>query len=175
MDLHGADETAQLEEEFGETKESIAKNKPAGPFQIPFEIFIPKDLDGFLAAEKILSVTRLASGALRLQPITMLTGQAAGAIAAVAVKEEVPPREVNVLKVQRILLEAGDRLSLCVFSDVPPNHPLWPAVANGYRERLDEAKEFAPPLLPQGRTIITISCRHREGDAPRASLAWMSP
>ena len=32
------------------------------------------------------------------------------------------------LKVQRILLEAGDRLSLCVFSDVPPNHPFWPAV-----------------------------------------------
>lgn len=128
LDLHGADETPQLEEEFGETKESIAKNKPVGPFQIPFEIFIPKDLDGFLAAEKNLSMTRLASGALRLQPITMLTGQAAGAIAAVAVKEEVPPREVNVLKVQRILLEARDRLSLCVFSDVPPNHPFWPAV-----------------------------------------------
>ena len=42
----------QLEEEFGETKESIAKSKPVGPFHYPLEIFIPKDLDGFLAAEK---------------------------------------------------------------------------------------------------------------------------
>ncbi|SDX96599.1 FAD dependent oxidoreductase [Acetomicrobium thermoterrenum DSM 13490] len=128
LDLHGADETEQLEAEFGETRESIAKNKPLGPFQVPFEIFIPKETDGFLVAEKNLSVTRLASGALRLQPITMLTGQAVGAIAALAVKEGVQPRDVNVMKVQKTLLEAKDRLALCIYSDVPESHPHWAAV-----------------------------------------------
>ena len=128
LDLHGADETEQFEAEFGETKESIAKNKPLGPFQVPFEIFIPQRLDGFLVAEKNLSMSRLASGALRLQPITMLTGQAVGTIAALAVKEGVQPRDVSVLKVQRLLLESGDRLALCVYKDVPSDHPFWAAV-----------------------------------------------
>ena len=128
LDLHGADETEALEAELGETRESIAKNKPLGPFQVPFEVFIPQKLDGFLVAEKNLSMSRLASGALRLQPITMLTGQAVGTIAALAAKEDVPPREVNILKVQRSLLESGDRLALCVYKDVPSDHPFWAAV-----------------------------------------------
>ncbi|MDI3533228.1 MAG: hypothetical protein PWR28_1573 [Synergistaceae bacterium] len=128
LDLHGSGETEELESEFGETAESIAKNKPVGPFQVPFEIFIPEKIDGLLAAEKNLSMTRLASGALRLQPICMLTGQAAGAIAGLAVKYDVSPRYVDPLKVQRALLEAGSALALCHFSDVPKNHPFWPAV-----------------------------------------------
>lgn len=128
LDLHGSGETEELESEFGETAESIAKNKPVGPFQVPFEIFIPEKIDGLLAAEKNLSMTRLASGALRLQPICMLTGQAAGAIAGLAVKYDVSPRYVDPLKVQRALLEAGSALALCHFSDVPRNHPFWPAV-----------------------------------------------
>ncbi|MEG3066482.1 FAD-dependent oxidoreductase [Acetomicrobium sp.] len=144
-----------------------------GPFKYPLKSLYPRIWTVFWR-RKNLSMTRLASGALRLQPITMLTGQAAGTIAAAAVKEGVPPREVNVLKVQRILLEAGDRLSLCVFSDVPPNHPFWPAVQmatiRGWMK-----PESLLTLPPQGQTIITISCRHRERDALRGSLAWMSP
>ena len=62
-----------------------------GPFQIPFECFIPQDIDGFLPAEKNLSQSRLANGATRLQPSTMLTGQAAGAIAGAAVRWEYSP------------------------------------------------------------------------------------
>ena len=53
-----------------------------GPFQVPFEVFIPEKVDGLVLAEKNISQSRLVSGATRLQPITMLTGQAAGAIRA---------------------------------------------------------------------------------------------
>ena len=70
----------------------------------PFECFIPQDIDGFLPAEE--SRTRLANGATRLQPSTMLTGQAAGAIAGAAVQYSTA-RDVEPLIVQEILLEAG--------------------------------------------------------------------
>lgn len=128
LDLHAGDEDRDLESEFGETFASIRTNMPRGPFQIPFGSFIPKELDGFLVAEKNLSMSRLVSGAFRLQPISMLTGQAAGTIAALAVKQGVQPRALDPRVVQRALLEAGSALSLCEYSDVPRGHPLWPAV-----------------------------------------------
>ena len=84
----------------------------AGPFAIPFECFIPEKVDGFLPAEKNLSQSRMANGATRLQPHTLNMGQAVGVIAALAVKEDIQPRAVDPVKVQRILLEAGDTLSI---------------------------------------------------------------
>ena len=83
-----------------------------GPFAIPFECFIPEKIDGFLPAEKNLSQSRMANGATRLQPHTLLMGQAVGAIAALAVQHGVQPRTVDPVEVQRVLLDAGD--TLCI-------------------------------------------------------------
>jgi len=88
---------------------------------------IPERVDGFLPAEKHFSQSRLVSGATRLQPITMLTGQAVGAIAAVAVKGGVQPRYVSVLKVQIALLDAGCTLIQRWRSDIPCRTSLWKA------------------------------------------------
>jgi hypothetical protein len=98
-----------------------------GPFQVPFEVFLPEKLDGFLPAEKNFSQSRLANGATRLQPVTMLTGQAAGAIAALAVKQQVQPRALAVPQVQGALLDAGCTLVQRWHSDVPWGTPLWKA------------------------------------------------
>jgi hypothetical protein len=84
----------------------------AGAFSIPFECFIPEKIDGFLPAEKNLSQSRMASGATRLQPSTLLTGQAAGAIAAHAVQGQLQPRDIKPELVQQTLLEAGATLSI---------------------------------------------------------------
>src|SRR6185295_491084 len=98
-----------------------------GFFQIPFEAFIPETLDGFLVAEKNLSQTRLVNGATRLQPVTMLTGQAAGAIAAVAAERRLPPRRLKAFWVQDALVGSGAVIAPRVFSDAPPSHPFfWP-------------------------------------------------
>ncbi|QDU89569.1 putative FAD-binding dehydrogenase [Pirellulimonas nuda] len=99
-----------------------------GPFQAPFEAFIPERVDGFMPAEKNLSQSRLASGATRLQPVTMLTGQAAGAIAAIAVQRGVQPRDVPPIVVQNELLNAGSTLSLRRHEDVPHGVELWKAI-----------------------------------------------
>ena len=127
VDLHGCNADSTLESEFehsGDTPPGARK----GPFQVPLESLIPAEVDGLLAAEKNISQTRLANGATRLQPITMLTGEAAGVLAALAVKSGVPPRKVHPFDVQEVLLTGKSTLALPKFKDVPKEHPLWAAV-----------------------------------------------
>jgi hypothetical protein len=163
LDLHGSSETEALEARFGETAESTAENKPRGPFQVPFEIFIPEKVDGLVAAEKNLSMTRLTSGALRLQPICMFTGQAAGAIAAAAVRGGIPPRKVNPLLVQRSLLEAGSVLALLRYSDVPRNHPYWAAVQLATVRELLEPRAYPTAPAPRLDDLNTLLATAKKG------------
>ena len=128
LDLHGGDDDDDIESELGEKQASIWGNMPQGPFQVPIKILIPENTDNFIAAEKNLSMSRLVSSALRLQPITMMTGQAAGALAAVSIKNNLQPREIHPLKVQKKLAEAGVVLSLCRYSDVPRDHKNFAAI-----------------------------------------------
>jgi hypothetical protein len=113
-DLHGCSSNSELESSLGET---VGDMSGPGPFQIPFGVFIPETTDGFLAAEKSISVSRLVVGAIRLQPITMLSGQAAGALAARAVLAGVPPRSVPFRDLKHALLDAGAVLHY--FEDLP--------------------------------------------------------
>lgn len=98
-----------------------------GPFQVPMEVFLPETLNGFLAAEKNFSQSRIANGATRLQPITMLTGQAVGTMAALAVRRNVPPRTLSPLEVQSVLLDSGSTLIQRWYADVPWGTPIWKA------------------------------------------------
>lgn len=125
LDLHNACSDGNLEWEFGETERSMTTNRPRGTFQVPLDILIPKNVDGFLAAEKNLSMSRLSAGAIRLQPISMMTGQAAGALAAISSKLGIPLRKVHAVTVQKMLVKHGVSISLCKYSDVPPEHPLF--------------------------------------------------
>jgi hypothetical protein len=68
-------------------------------------------VDGLLAAEKNISQSRLANGATRLQPIAMLTGQAAGALAGLAIATHRQPRAIPADAVQLVLLRSGDILA----------------------------------------------------------------
>ncbi|MBQ9629069.1 MAG: FAD-dependent oxidoreductase, partial [Synergistaceae bacterium] len=128
LDLHHSDTKEYIESELGEEAEYIKAHKPAGDFQVPMDILIPRNVDGLIAAEKNLSMSRIAAGALRLQPICMMTGQAAGALAAAAVRENIQPRNVKAIRVQRELLNAGVILSLCDYADVLEGHKFFASV-----------------------------------------------
>ena len=135
LDLHHTDIDADMEADLGEKAAYIEQHRPHGNFQVPLNILIPRNIDGLILAEKNLSMSRLVSGALRLQPITMMTGQAAGALAAIAVSRNIQPRYVKAIHVQAALLDAGVNLSLCTYSDVPPENKYYKAVqiANLYK------------------------------------------
>jgi FAD-dependent oxidoreductase family protein len=130
VDMHGSMTPKYLELDLDRAEDIPDKfgGHGAGPFAIPFESFIPEKVDGFLPAEKNISQSRMANGATRLQPHTMLMGQAAGAIAALAVKNGVQPRAVDPVLVQRVLLDAGDPLNLTPLKDVARESRDWPAI-----------------------------------------------
>ena len=131
VDLHGAMRPQDMEPGL-DRPEDIPDHRTGtrgtGPFPIPFECFIPETVDGFLPAEKNISQSRLANGATRLQPHTLLMGQAAGAAAALAVRHGVQPRRLDPVSVQLVLLDAGATLFLTPVSDVPRNSPDWKTV-----------------------------------------------
>ena len=70
-----------------------------------------------VVAEKSVSVSNIANGSTRLQPVVMQIGQAAGALAAIAVKQNKGVDEVSVREVQNVVLEAGGYLM--PYADVP--------------------------------------------------------
>ena len=142
LDLHGADTDSDMEWELGERALSSELNRPRGPFQVPMDVLIPSDVEGFLVAEKNLSMSRLSAGALRLQPICMMTGQAAGALAALSTREGVRLRDLPAFHVQWALLNAGVELSLCRYSDVPPEHPCYRSIQISNLYGLTEPSEY---------------------------------
>ena len=121
IDLHGTND--QLEADL----DAPDYVNGTGPFMVPFEVFIPERFDGFVPAEKNISQSRLVNGATRLQPSTMLNGQAAGTIAALAALQGVQPRELNIIEVQATLLASGVTLVPRWYEDVEWGTPLWQA------------------------------------------------
>ncbi len=108
MDLHQCAAAGTLESAF-DAPVDVARG---GPFEVPLGTLVPQTMDGLVAAEKNISASRLANGAIREQPIAMDTGQAAGALAALAVQKRTQPRLVPAADVQAALHAAGGVTSL---------------------------------------------------------------
>ena len=149
LDLHTGDDDDDFEHELGEWQSSMRTHEPAGAFQVPMRILIPSSSDNFLAAEKNLSMSRLASGALRLQPITMMTGQAVGALAALSVSWDIKPHKIHPIYVQKVLADSGVRFSLAEYSDVPEGHKYYGDVQIATLYRLIEPMKY--PDYPKQR------------------------
>ena len=98
-------------------------------FSVPLGVVIPIETEDFLVADKAMSSSWEMNGGTRLQPVVMGVGQAAGALAALAVKSGRHPHEVPASEVQAVLLDHG--CYLLPFLDLKPSDP-------GFRE-LQEA------------------------------------
>ena len=77
---------------------------PIPSYNVPLGVVLPKNVDGLIVAEKSVSVSNLVNGTTRLQPVVMQLGQAAGALAALAVIEGKDVKQVGVRQVQEELL-----------------------------------------------------------------------
>ncbi|MGE0800104.1 MAG: FAD-dependent oxidoreductase [Lautropia sp.] len=74
---------------------------------IPYGALVPRALDGLLACGRHISCDTNSHGFLREIPQCWITGQAAGAAAALAVAAGVEPRGVDVPELQRVLAGQG--------------------------------------------------------------------
>jgi len=96
------------------------------PFTIPYRSLIPTETDGLLVCEKNISVSHIANGATRLQPVVLGIGQAAGMAAALCVEQNCQPRELSVTTLQLALLtDPIAPAAIVPLFNLPPHHPEW--------------------------------------------------
>jgi ribulose 1,5-bisphosphate synthetase/thiazole synthase len=74
---------------------------------IPYRCLVPRGVDHLLVASKSYSLDHDASIGGRMQPDLQHLGEVAGVAAAMAVRDEVAPRQVNVGKLQQELARLG--------------------------------------------------------------------
>ena len=95
---------------------------PSLPFEIPLGALIPKRVENLIPAAKNIGVTHITNGCYRLHPVEWNIGEAAGYLAAEAIRRNVPPRKIRNNK--KILADfqakITDRGVEIAWPDVPP-------------------------------------------------------
>ncbi len=81
--------------------------KQAQGYTIPYRCLVPINIDNLLLAGRNISGTHLAHSNYRVMPICANMGQAAGIASALAVKQNVIPRDLDVKTIQEVLKENG--------------------------------------------------------------------
>lgn len=107
------------------------------PFTIPYEALVPETVEGLLVCEKNISVSHIANGATRLQPVVLGIGQAAGMAAALCVERGQWPRELSsnggVRSLQTALISDSTAPAAVVpCFNVSPEHPAWTTIQQYY-------------------------------------------
>jgi hypothetical protein len=148
---------------------------PVPSYSLPLGSLVPLNTRGIIVAEKNISVSNVVNGTTRLQPVVMLTGQAAGTLAAFCVKERKQPSEVSIREVQGQLLK--DKAYIMPYFDVKPSDPhfisIQKAGATGilrgkgephqwanrtwfYPDSLVDAEKMVRDLLPYGKISTSL-------------------
>lgn len=91
-------------------------NRFTSPYQIPYRALIPKRVDNLIVPVAVSS-THIAFSSVRMEPAWMALGQAAGTAAHLAIKTDSRPRDIEVERLQVLLLEGGQVLAF--FKDIP--------------------------------------------------------
>ncbi|MEM9272488.1 MAG: FAD-dependent oxidoreductase [Cyanobacteria bacterium P01_F01_bin.143] len=96
------------------------------PFTIPYDAIVPESIDGLLVCEKNISVSHIANGSTRLQPVVMNIGQAAGIAASLCIADNCQPRELAVRNLQNALLQDPTAPSAVIpLYNLSPQDPQW--------------------------------------------------
>jgi len=98
---------------------------PIPSFNIPLGSLIPADVKGLIVADKGISVSNIVNGTTRLQPVVLLTGQAAGILAADCIQKQIQPFQIKTFTVQQQLLQSN--CYIMPFCDIHPLDSCWKA------------------------------------------------
>lgn len=101
------------------------------PAQVPYRTLLPKGVRNLLVPVA-LSATHVGFGTIRLEPVWMQTGEAAGWAASRAIEAGVDPAEVDVAELTRQLINAGWRVSF--FNEMAEEAP-WTAAVQYFGTR----------------------------------------
>lgn len=79
----------------------------ANMYEIPYRCLVPDGCENLLVAGKNICAESQAAGSFRVMPGCMAIGQAAGAAAAIAVKEDITPENVCTKELRELLVSHG--------------------------------------------------------------------
>ena len=125
-------------------------------FTMPYGCLVPESIDGFLVCEKNQSVSHMANGATRLQPVVLGCGQAAGMAAALCIKQGIQPRDLDVRSLQTALVSDPVAPAAVVpFYNLPPHSPEW---ANQQLQVIEHPDQYSktgncPAVLEESPSI----------------------
>ncbi|MEM2529323.1 MAG: FAD-dependent oxidoreductase, partial [Ignisphaera sp.] len=80
---------------------------PSDYYEIPYRSLIPLKVENLIVAGRCISSTHEAQAAIRIIPIVVAIGQAAGTAAALSAKLSTPPRRLDVSLLRKTLREQG--------------------------------------------------------------------
>ncbi len=108
--------------------EDVGASCRTKPFQIPLGALLPVRIANLIAGGKNLGTTHITNGCYRLHPVEWNVGEAAGALAALALDERVAPAAVRerpevLRRFQRRLV--GEGVPLAWLVDVGVHHPAF--------------------------------------------------
>jgi len=84
-----------------------SSRRPPGYYEIPYRCLLPRGVEKLLIAGRPISATHEAHASLRVMPICVGTGQAAGLAAALSLREGVTPRALDPALLRGELRQAG--------------------------------------------------------------------
>ena len=90
--------------------------KSANMYEIPYRCMIPHGCDNLLIAGKTVCAESQAAGSLRVMPACMAMGQAAGAAAAIAVKNGKKPADISTEELRFLLRSHGAVIDIDEFA-----------------------------------------------------------
>ena len=85
-------------------------SKMAKPYDIRYGALLPLGVENLLTAGRCISGTHRAHASYRVMAICMATGQAAGIAAALSIKNNITPRNLDVKEIRNVLQSKGVRL-----------------------------------------------------------------
>ncbi len=127
------------------------------PFTIPYTALVPAHIDGFLACEKNISVTHMANGATRLQPLVLAIGQAVGMAAALCLEQSCQPRNLPVRDLQTALLTDPQAPAAVIpLYNLPPHHPQWHHWQTYYLDHPEAYPRSGTAIAPESPRIPPV-------------------
>lgn len=124
------------------------------PAQVPYRALLPQGVDNLLVPV-CLSATHVAWGAVRLEPVWMQTGEAAGFAAALASKHKTTPAKLDADLLVRTLIARGQLVSFFNDLSVADRQP-WVAAAQYLGTRGFFASYDVSPEAPLGQSTARI-------------------
>lgn len=82
------------------------KHRPVDPYDIPYSSLVPSE-PGNLIVPVCISATHVAYCSLRMEPVYMMIGHAAGKAAHLALEGKIPVQDIDVAKLRQMLLKEG--------------------------------------------------------------------